>query len=361
MLSSTEFERLAEAIQSGNCALVLGPEIFQSEGLPLHHHIREHLKGIFGDQVTAYERDGFFLLQNPDDKPEMKDEVLQLYKNLSPPRELLQRIVEIPFTVVLSVNPDTHLRDLSYASGLPCRFAWFDAAKHMELEMPDGSEATGSALRERIPLYYNLCGSVEKPSTLVLDYDDLFRLLTGMLGAPKLPEKLLDRLKDTTYYLFLGFQFDRWHTQLLLRLLEVKNAARRFAVQSPLPKEKDTEAFVLNQFRIRFLGNEADLIAQIHQHFKASGELRPTRNLQTPAAQDITVFLQKGNLEKALARLSDAASNTELANKAVLLSAQYHQWLNEKNKGTLDSRDVTLQFNQLTDRVLQAAQELEKA
>ena len=277
MLPSTEFERLADAIQSGKCALVLGPEIFQSGGLPIQHHIREHLQGIFCDQITAYERDGFFLLQNPDDKPEMKDEVLQLYKKLAPPRELLQRIVEIPFSVVLSVNPDTCLRDLSYASGLPCRFAWFDAAKHTELEMPDGAEASGNALRERIPLYYNLCGSVEKPSTLVLDYDDLFRLLTGMLGAPKLPEKLLDRLKDTSYYLFLGFQFDRWHTQLLLRLLDVKNAARRFAVQSPLPREKDTEAFVLNQFRIRFLGDEGDLLAQIHRHFEAAGLLRPTR------------------------------------------------------------------------------------
>ena len=67
--------------------------------------------------------------------------------------------------------------------------------------MPDGSEAEGQALRKRIPMYYNLCGCVEKPSTLVLDYDDLFRPLEGMLGALKLPEKLLARLKDTTSYL----------------------------------------------------------------------------------------------------------------------------------------------------------------
>lgn len=93
--------------------------------------------------------------------------------------------------------------------------------------MPDGSEAEGQALRERIPMYYNLCGCVEKPSTLVLDYDDLFRLLEGMLGAPKLPEKLLARLKDTTSYLFLGFPFDRWHTQLMLRLCSGRDYAQR--------------------------------------------------------------------------------------------------------------------------------------
>ena len=359
MIPSSDLSRLVADIKAGKCALVLGPEIFSVQDEPLQTHIKSQLLDRFGDQIASYyERDGFFLLKNPDDKPEMQDEVQFLYKALQPAEALLRQIVEIPFSLVLSVNPDTFLRDLSFRCGLPNRFAWFDARKQEDFEMPDGSEAEGQALRERIPMYYNLCGCVEKPSTLVVDYDDLFRLLEGMLGAPKLPEKLLARLKDTTSYLFLGFQFDRWHTQLMLRLLDVKNAARRFAIQSPLPKEKDTEAFLLNQFRIRFLGDDADLLDHLHQQFNAAELLRPAQQPGTPAGQDITAFLQKGNLEKAVARLLDAAKGSDMADAASQMSARYHQWSEQKNKGVADVRDLNLLFNQVCDGVLQLAKQL---
>ena len=359
MIQPSDLVRLVADIKSGKCALVLGPEIFSVQGQPLQTYIKNQLLERFGDQIAAYyDRDGFFLLRNPDDKPEMQDEVQFLYKAVQPAEALLQQIIEIPFSLVLSVNPDTFLRDLSYAAGLPNRFAWFDARKQEDFDMPPSGEADGQALRDRIPMYYNLCGCVEKPSTLILDYDDLFRLLEGMLGAPKLPEKLLARLKDTTSYLFLGFQFDRWHTQLLLRLLDVKNAARRFAIQSPLPKEKDTEAFLLNQFRIRFLGDDADLLDQLHHHFADADLLRPTQSANTPAGQEITTFLQKGNLEKAVARLLDAAKTTGIADEATQMSARYHQWSEQKNKGLTDSRDLNLLFNQVCDGVLQLAKQL---
>jgi hypothetical protein len=358
MIQPSDLSRLVADIKSGKCALVLGPEIFTAHGEPLQQHIKAQLLDRFEEQIAAYyERDGFFLLKNPDDKPEMQDEVQFLYKDLRPPDAVLRQIVELPFSLVLSVNPDTFLRDMSYASGLPCRFAYFDARKQADFEMPDGAEADGAALRERIPMYYNLCGCVEKPSTLVLDYDDLFRLLEGMLGAPKLPEKLLARLKDTTSYLFLGFQFDRWHTQILLRLLDVKNAARRFAITAP-PQEKDTEAFLLNQFKIKFLGDDADLLHLLHHHFSEAGLLRPINRPGTAAGQEITTFLQRGNLDKAVARLVEAAQGQPQADYATQMSAQYHLWLDQKNKGVTDSRDLNTQFNRICDGVLQLAKTL---
>lgn len=358
-MQDNELQRLVADIKAGRCALILGPEVFSINGQGIQAHVRTQLSERFGEQIAAYyERDGFFLLKNPEDKPEMQDELQHLYKSLRPAEDLLRQIVEVPFSLVLSVNPDTWLRDLSFRYGLPNRFAWFDPRKQEDLDLPDGSEADGQALRDRIPLYYNLCGSVDRLSTLMLDYDDLYRLLEGMLGAPKLPDKLLARLKDTSSYLFLGFQFDRWHTQLMLRLLDVKNAARRFAIQSPVPKEKDTEAFIVSQFRIKFLGEEADVLQRLHAAFAAEGLLRPIAEGEAPARAEVTAYLQKGNLEKALARLLDASKGQPLADTVTLLSSQYQLWLGEKNKGMMDARDIALQFNQLTDRILQAAKQL---
>ena len=255
-----DLPRLVSDIKAGKCALILGPEIFHVEGSPLHTYIRNKVLESFPDQIAAYyERDGFFLLRNADDKPEIQDEITHLYQQVDTDEALLRKIIEIPFSVVLSVNPDTFLRDLSFRYGLPHRFAWFDANKESDVDLP---EADPDLLKQRVPLYYNLVGCIEKQSTLILDYDDLFRLFQGLIAAPKLPGRLMVRLAETTSYLFLGFQFDRWHTQLLLRLLDVKRAARRFALQSSAPKEEETEAFLINQFRIKFLGAEMHLLDQ---------------------------------------------------------------------------------------------------
>lgn len=357
MIQSNDLSRLVADIKSGNCALVLGPDIFRIGGLPLQTHVKTELLNRFGDQIAAfYERDGFFLLKDSGDKPEMQDEVKFIYQAIQPDRELLLRIIQIPFSLVLSGNPDTWLRDLSFESGLPNRFNWF--GNREDFVMPDAGEADPTALRERIPLYYNLNGCIDRPSTLVLDYDDLFRLLEGMLGAPKLPEKLLARLKNTTSYLFLGFSFDRWHTQLLLRLLDVKNAARRFAIQSPLPAEKDTEAFLLNHFRIKFLGDETRLLELVFEAFEAENLLRPISKSGGDGAKSVIQFLQNGRLDKAIERLLTVAADGPFFSQAVLLSARFQNWKLEKEKGTADSRDLAVQFNQISDSVLAITNQL---
>ncbi|MEQ1744144.1 MAG: SIR2 family protein [Saprospiraceae bacterium] len=351
-----DLPRIVSDIKAGKCALILGPEIFQVEGIPLSVFVRNRVLEHFPDQIAAYyERDGFFLLRNPDDKPEIQDEVTYLFQEIDPDETILRKIIEIPFSVVLSVNPDTFLRDMSFRYGLPHRFAWFDASKESDVDLP---EADPDLLKQRVPLYYNLLGCVEKQSTLILDYDDLFRLFQGLIAAPKLPGRLMVRLAETTSYLFLGFQFDRWHTQLLLRLLDVKRAARRFALHSVEPKEEETEAFLVNQFRIKFLGDDTHLLDQIHREFEKEDNLRQTTPADTPAKEAIVRFLQKGKTENAIAKLIEAAKGTPVEQASVGLSARFFNWQTEKNGGRMDSRDVFREMNLINDAILSFAKEL---
>jgi hypothetical protein len=351
-----DMPRLVADIKAGKCALILGPDIFPVNGMPLSTYIRNKILERFPDQIAAYyERDGFFLLRNADDKPEIQDEITYQYQDIDPDENLLRKLVEIPFSLVLSVNPDTFLRDLSFKYGLPHRFAWFDANKEEDVDLP---EVDPDLLRQRVPLYYNMLGCIEKQSTLILDYDDLFRLFQGLIAAPKLPGRLMVRLKETTSYLFLGFQFDRWHTQLLLRLLDVKRAARRFALESDAPKEEATEAFLINQFRIRFLGIETHLLDRLYQAFADEGNLRVINPANTPAKEAIVRFLQKGNAENAIEKLIEAAKGTHVEQAAMGLSARYYNWKTEKSGGRMDSRDLFREMNLINDAILTFAKEL---
>ena len=102
-MQDSELQRLVDDVKAGRCALILGPEIFTTEnGQGIQAYIRAQLFERFGEQIAAYyERDGFFLLKNPEDKPEMQDEVQHLYKSLRPAEDLLRQIVEVPFSLVL--------------------------------------------------------------------------------------------------------------------------------------------------------------------------------------------------------------------------------------------------------------------
>lgn len=345
--------RLIADIKLGRCALILGPEIFSANGEPLQIYLRNELTSKFEDQIAAYhERDGFFMLHSSEYKTEMQDELKYLYEQVKPDWEVLQKIAEIPFSLVLSVNADTWLRDKAFELGLSHRFAWFNPEHGQELDMPPLLFGRDEDLRERTPLYYNLCGCTEAPSSFILDYDDLFRLLEGMLGAPRLPEKLLSRLKDTTSYLFLGFQFDRWHTQMLLRLLDVKNAARRFAIQSHMPAENDNKAFIMKHFKIKFLGDDEELIQAIYDGFKLENLLRPTlSDGHFPNKQYLINYLQNGDLDSAIQLLRQESAGRDYENESIQISARYADLNRETD--LLPTFDYDIKRNRIVDSILQ--------
>lgn len=64
----------------------------------------EKIEAQFHDQIASYyERDGFFIVKNQDDKPEIAEAVADLYRALRPDEAVLQQIIEIPFPLAVSV------------------------------------------------------------------------------------------------------------------------------------------------------------------------------------------------------------------------------------------------------------------
>ena len=130
---------------------------------------------------------------------------------------------------------------------------------------------------------------------------------------------------------------------------------RRIAPKAAAP-DKDTQAFLLNQFKIKFLGADRDLLDELHQACAAEGLLRQTSLPGSAGQGDVIYFLQKGNVEKAAEKLLAAARNTALADDATLLSGQVNALLTEKPN--LDSRDFFPRQNKLADSILQLAKQL---
>ncbi|MCB0597459.1 MAG: hypothetical protein H6557_26725 [Lewinellaceae bacterium] len=173
-----------------------------------------------------------------------------------------------------------------------------------------------------------------------------------MLGAPRLPAPLSARLRETTSYLFLGFQFDRWHTQMLLRLLDVKNAARRFALHSQLPQGADNEAFILKHYRIRFLGDDEQLIQNLYDRFREENLLRPAKpNGAMTDKQIIKKCIQNDDLDDAVRHLLKACAYGNLKDEAIMIQSNFASL--KKEKPMISTSDYDMKRNRIVESMLQ--------
>ncbi len=156
--------------------------------------------------------------------------------------DLLKAIARLPFHLIVSINPDTFLSDTFYKFGVKHRFSHYRKGNRP-------SDAVAPPTREE-PLIYNLTGSVLEDESSILDYEDLFSLIGSSLGAAGLPAGFRSAMEKIRTYIFMGFNFEKWHTQLMLRILCGKVGYRKYA--GPHELGADTRIFLTNQFKIEF-------------------------------------------------------------------------------------------------------------
>ena len=287
-ISEHDWQDILDDIKDQKAVLLIGPEIMQFEGLSLNRHLRNNLNERNQEDIAFYyERDGFFLFKSPEAKVRVARQVKRFYRDLIPDESILQRIVQIPFHLVMSVNPDTFVSEAFYRHGIKHRFHYFQH-HHRENENDEIEKPT-----QALPLVYNLFGSKDQDDSLVLDYDDVYKMLQSAIGTSSLPNKLLRSFREASTYIFLGFQFDKWYSQLLLKFLSDTGRREKLISINNSLTDTDTHQFVIRQFKIQFMGDQYDFFGELHivtlsseaaamfQEMRASGVKIGTMDLKT--------------------------------------------------------------------------------
>lgn len=351
-----DWDDLMDDIRHQLCILFVGPDVVQVEGQPLNQTVRNYLKGQCrpGEIVQDYQRDGFFLFKDGAAKTSARRLFNRFFERHSIDESIFKRILEIPFHLVISINADTLLDDIAYKYGVPHRFDYFKSRSRATEEVEAPTRTT--------PLFYNLCGYKRQDDSLLLDYEDLYQLLQSALGTPGLPQKLMETLASARTFIFLGFQFDKWHTQLLMRLLQGGRSDISSKVLSNHFPGEDTSAFLIKQFNIEFLGNELDFFNKLYQHCHDEKILRHLEDPLSEDATEIVRLVQNNQLDKALELLGNLAgqtNNDELKQSATLLMNRFRRWGEENDKGKMDSRDASVERNRIVDAILQSTKQLQ--
>lgn len=267
-VAPVDLEFIVETLAKQKCILFLGPELFRTpdNSKSRQQQFFETLARRSIGKILSFNQNGFFVFSNDQAKKRLLMQIVDFYEELAD-NDLIQKIAEIPFKTIVSVNPDILLKTFFDDHKYPCNFEFFD--KKQVKDIQENPSITK-------PLIYNLCGSITNQNTLILTHDDLFEYFKALMGNNTLPQELRKQLETAEDYIFLGCQFDKWYMQLILSLLNLQDEKYnfiRYACKNAMSEE--TESLCINHFKIEFIGPDNNaFINKLHQQCADAGILR---------------------------------------------------------------------------------------
>ncbi len=282
---------IVRTLKDQKCVLFLGPELFRTKDntRSKQQEFFENLVTNNPQKILSYNQDGIFLFSGPEEKTRVFKEMIDFFDDRSN-EDIIQKIAEIPFHVVVSINPDIALKKYFVQKNHPHVFEFFD--KNLKKDIAETPTA-------KKPLFYNLFGSVTKLETLILTHDDLFDYFRAFMGNNVMPQELRTTLETAKDYIFLGFQFDKWYIQLMLSLLKLNDSKSNFVrYASANILNNDTRSLCINHFRIEFIGADNNVfINTLHEKCKEAELLRDFSTISAVHSTNEKETILNQNLE----------------------------------------------------------------
>lgn len=344
-------------LEKERAVLLIGPDFLPckeaSVAADYYTYLVEHL----ADETTHFfARDGLFLFDTAVSKMDAQTEAESFYKGLSPDESVLSSIAELPFPLIVSVNPDLAIPQFFSKRQLNFQFDYFSSKD----KATPGNIAKPTAAS---PLIYNLCGSIEDYQSLVLDFDDMFELLKNLMGDFGVPKAVNDVLVNATTYIFIGFQFDKWYTQLLLRYLNknrdrFSNVNKNYATKTVV--HEDTKDFFQQQFNLRIYGADWQFLNDLHTEYSAAKKLRTLFDPISDHAAMVRRLVQFNNIEGAFEHLEEHLGRLSHADRdeATIYKSTYYAWLTESRERTTTQEHLDVKLARVRKGILDLTQRL---
>ncbi|MFN0215539.1 MAG: SIR2 family protein [Saprospiraceae bacterium] len=319
-MSDYHLPDIARDILEQRCVLLLGPDLIRCGGMPVNQALGAHLLSQHGRHVQhAFEREWLFKFMDEKSKRRIQTEAIpEFFRDVVPDSDTLLKLLSIPFHLVLQVSPDTFLSDCAHRHSVMHQFKYFcGGGKPVDaVELP----ATAN------PLFYNLCGTKDRFDSMVLDFDDLYDYFNSVFNQPGLPQNLRTALEQCNTFLFLGFQLDKWYSQLLIRWISDVTGAERFSNKYNFgEKGQDLETFVREHLQVFSAEKEhTELLSELYTHFEKLGKLRALANPVSPSTVAVRRLVQNGELEKALLMFHELSDSIGEKNASTMLLSQFN-------------------------------------
>ncbi len=356
-----EWNELLASLHQRKCVLLLGPQLLPGarvfDALCAWLDAPENPAGLRRTDLSVrYANDELFLFSGLDARTRVSGKLGQFYQDFSGQlTAAYDKIAALPFPLVVSTLPDEGLRRALEEKGIAHQFGYY----HRRGTPRPHERIDVNPMEQRA--LFNLFGKIGERESLVLTHEDLFDFLRSILGAKPLTDEqylpLSDALSDADDFIFLGFQFDKWYMQLLLRLLNPElSKGRQYAFNPQLAEE--TLVFFADQFKVDFVDGIGPLqfLDELHTRWQAYEQRFETG---APLRQNLLDWLKQGQLQRIIDRLGAhfaAANDADSAGQLTLLAARFNELRANIRAGTVLSEHASVETNRIRAALLELIQ-----
>ncbi|MEM8656708.1 MAG: toll/interleukin-1 receptor domain-containing protein, partial [Pseudomonadota bacterium] len=257
-LRNRDWEILLSSIESGNCVLLLGPNLDVAIEGGAEVNLCAELATTLQEELAARAPvNGNFsliaqLFENELSRDELMFELVRFYRDQAEDHATLAdpafaALASIPFRTFLSLRHDSTLeRALTQAGRTPSTDYYDFKGGLRDTIFADKSQdhASNWGTVER-PLVYKLLGTLEPDhcrGSAVITENDHIRFLEAVVSEnPKLPTDLTNYLNDKNF-LFVGFGMQNFYLRILLHVLNVARSKKSFAFEGPMAALREASA-----------------------------------------------------------------------------------------------------------------------
>lgn len=354
--SSIDWEDLYFDLKNERAILVLGPDFYSKDGLSVKELLYKELtKRDDHGIVYFYPSNGIFLFKSQLYKSKAQKLSSQFYKSLEGDNNILQKIIELPFRMIINTNPEKILENKYKEKNMDYQFdyfTWRPNKKMKEISEPDNY----------YPLIFNLFGSVDSYESIVLDFEDIFDHLKSLLNNINVPDVIRSVLSETDTYIFIGFHLEKWDTQLLFRYLNMKehcfdDSKKNYTTKS-LSIDNSSESFFRQQFNLKYYGAPVDFLDKVHaKYFEmlANEDKEITRELSPK--KTVEYFISLDEVQKSLNYLTDYTNNKDgrSSQELIMIKSNFARYM-YLTKNKLENVDfLEIQRNKIKQSILDIA------
>ena len=357
--SNIDWDFISSTIENEKCVLLIGPEVPQTiEGInandALTAYLRPQQKNL---KISDFDqKDGLITCEKGAGRTRICYKIRQFYEQTQFNTEMIDKIASIPFHCIISLNPDDLLPRVFNNKKIEHDFGYYTKNTN-----PQNVKKPHSAS----PLIYNLFGCIKEDNSLILTHEDLYDFIFSIVGKYQLPSEIRNVLATADNFIFLGFHFDKWYLQILLRLLKFNDDGadfERYACNNELSML--TRKFYEDHFNLVFVDHKIDdFVNRLHQQCVNKNIVRKNSGAASlSVSEQASQLVASDEIDETLALLLNFFENNEpdTCTDITLMISQHNRLKKRISSGIINAETESIERNKLRVNILDYINEVRK-
>ncbi len=338
-------DEIAENLAEERCVILLGPNVGTNRaGEPIQTALLAHL--IDQRLQVSEDVDGLYRCDEAT-RRRLYTPIKKYYSASSGPNDFHRQLARIPAHLIISLTPDLVLPAAFSELGIDHEFAYY--AKQST------PEPVGRPSKE-CPLLYNLFGSIEDDASLILTHTDLIQFVFSVIRDFKLPDELRTVISEASYFIFLGFDFQKWYLHLLLNLFRLSREKPSQAAEPENLTPAQLRDFYGRNYGLEFIDSGVvQYVDSLYRHCESAGQLREIREAPLLSLRErLLDLLKQGKIEGLFEPLADhleEMGDRSLFNEVITLSGHYNRFLQDRRRGQIKQEDIDVECARTTEKL----------